>query len=95
MSDQQAYIDKYKAQLDQWEAEIESLKAKAAETSAETRIEYEKQIGDLQEKISEHRRKMEEASEAGSDAWQELKAGLDKAFTELQSAWDKAVSRFR
>ena len=44
------YVQKLHAKLDEWSAEIDKLQAKADKTSAESRIEYQKQIKNLQQR---------------------------------------------
>jgi hypothetical protein len=50
MSNRDAYVRKLKAKLDEWNAEIDKLQAKAELAEAEAKIEYEKQLADLRAK---------------------------------------------
>ena len=48
MSEKQAYEKKLEAQLDAWSADIDKLKAKADKVGADTRLEIERRVKDLQ-----------------------------------------------
>ena len=78
MDEKSAYRQKLEARLDQWRAEIDKLQAKAAEASADARIEYDKQIDELQEKQQDAQAKLEELNDASGDAWKDFKAGVEK-----------------
>ena len=46
-----AYVQKLKAQLDEWNADINKLEAKADQAEVRARIEYHKRIADLRARI--------------------------------------------
>lgn len=94
MEDTNAYRQKLEARLDQWRAEITKLEAKAAEASADTRIEYQKQIDNLRSKQDDARKKLAEFNEAGGQAREDLKSGLEKAWNDLGEAVRNARERF-
>ncbi|MEZ5792833.1 MAG: hypothetical protein R3D34_19260 [Nitratireductor sp.] len=94
MTSKEAYVEKIQARLNQWDSEIENLKAKAAEAGADARIKYEKQVAELQEKQKDAQGKLDELRSSGGDAWQDLKVGVESAWTSLESATKKAISRF-
>lgn len=94
MDERDAYRQKAEAKLDQWRAEIDKLQARAAEASADTRIEYEKQLKTLREKQQDMRRQLDELGSAGSDAWKDIKSGLDSAWDDLQASMKNARERF-
>ena len=47
MSERDAYVEKMKAKLDEWNAEIDRLEAKARGAEADARLRYNKQIESL------------------------------------------------
>lgn len=91
----QAYVEKYKAQIAEWEADIDKLKAKAAEASADARIEYEEQLESLKRKTADQRRKLDELQEAGEDTFDELRKGFEAAWQELSSSWENVKAKLR
>jgi hypothetical protein len=95
MSMKDAYEQKLQAQLDEWSAEIEKLKAKADNAEADTQLEYYKQIEKIRSMQESASNKLVELKDAGDDAWEDLKAGLDSAWDSLGSAVKSAASRFK
>lgn len=92
--EQSAYRQKLEARLDQWQAEIDKLQAKAAEASADARLEHDEQIQNLRRQQQEARDKLNKLEDAGSEASEDLKKGLEQAWDELGEAVDKAKKRF-
>jgi uncharacterized coiled-coil DUF342 family protein len=88
------YIQKLDAQLREWSAGIDDLKAKADKAKGEIKTEYNKQIESLDAKREAARKKLKELKEAGGQAWEELKTGAEKAWNELKTALDNAVDKF-
>ena len=90
-----AYEEKLDAQLREWNAQIELLKAKADHAKADAKIEYLKAIETLQGKQSEAKAKLQELKTAGDAAWEDLKIGAEKAWAEVKTAVRDATSRFK
>ena len=65
MIDRDAYVEKVKANIDQWNAEIDKLQANAREAQADAKIQYEKQLADMRKQRDEALEKMKEVP--GSD----------------------------
>lgn len=93
MSMKKAYEDKLQAQLDEWNAEIGKLKARADKAGADAKLEYYKQIENLREQQQEAKAKLDELRRAGEDAWEDLKAGMENAWDSLGKAVKTAASR--
>jgi len=90
-----AYEEKLDAQLKEWSAQIELLKAKADNARADAKVEYFKTIDALQRKQNEAKTKLHELKTAGDEAWEDLKAGAEKAWAEVKTAYHDASSRFK
>lgn len=95
MSDKAAYEKKFKAQLDEWRAEIDRLKALAEQADADARIKYKAQIEELRRMQDDAVSRMEELRRASDDAWLDLKTGMDNAWKSFETALKSAASRFR
>jgi hypothetical protein len=95
MSIKESYVKKIEAQLAEWKVEIDKLKAKADKAEADAQIQYYKQIEDIRVKQEAARKKLDELKEAGEDAYEDLKAGLDNTLKILGSAVESAISRFK
>jgi hypothetical protein len=90
-----AYEEKLAAQLNEWNAQIALLKARADKAKAEAKIEYYKTIDALQQRQDEARTKLHELKTAGDEAWEDLKTGAEKAWDEVKSAFHDAISKFK
>lgn len=95
MNKKQIYEEKLQAQLDEWNATIDTLKAKAAKEKAEAKLSYQETIEELQHKRAAAREKLQELQLAGDDAWEELKNGVQQAWSDLGDAVKAATSKFK
>ena len=93
-SQKDQYVQKLHAKLDEWNAEIDRLKARADKAEAESRIEYQNQIQYLQQRRREAEKKIDELRGAGEGAWEDLKAGVQLAWNSMEEAVKSARSKF-
>lgn len=94
MSNRDAYVEKMKAKLDEWNAEIDKLAAKADRVKAESKIEYQKQMEDIREKRNDLEDKIAVLQRAGESAWEDLKQGLENSWKILKGSLTRAKSEF-
>ena len=71
-----AYEEKIDAQLEEWNAQIALLKARADKAKAEAKIEYNETIETLQRRRDEAKAKLHELKTAGDEAWDEVKTAF-------------------
>jgi flagellar hook-basal body complex protein FliE len=95
MGKREAYQEKMEAQLAQLNAKIDEFVAKAKEASADAKIEYYKQADELSAKQKKAEAQLEELKRASADAWEEMMYGMDSAFTDLQTAFNRAAAKFK
>ncbi|MEJ2658494.1 MAG: hypothetical protein P8012_15105, partial [Desulfobacterales bacterium] len=93
--DKDAYVQKLHAKLDEWNADIDKLKAKADQAKAETRLKYQKEIENLQKKRKAIEIKLTELHRAGEGAWEDLKSGVQSAWDSMEEALKSARTRFK
>jgi predicted RNase H-like nuclease (RuvC/YqgF family) len=89
-----AYVQKLKAQLDEWNADINKLEAKADQAEVRAKIEYHKRIADLRARRKEVEDNIGELQQAGEGAWEDLKQGLENSWEILKASFTKAKSEF-
>lgn len=89
------YRQKLEAQLQEWKVKIEILENKAAEASGETKIEMMRLIAELRLKKELVKNKWGELQKEHSATWDTVKDGMENTVSELKSALDKVVSRFK
>jgi hypothetical protein len=95
MGAQDDYQKKMDAQLHEWQAKIEVLKAKAEKAEAEQKIKYHEEIETLRKLQQQVEAKLDQLRNAGSGAWDELKSGVDRAVQDLQGAVESALDKFK
>ena len=95
MSTRDEYVRKLQAKLEEWNADIDKLSAKAGEVKAELRHDYAEQLEALKAKQAVARQKFEELQKSGGGAWEDLKAGIELAWSAVGEAIDSAKSRFK
>jgi len=90
-----AYVEKLKAQLDEWNAELDKLEAHARKADAEERMRYESQINTLREKEQQVKETLKQLMQAKDDAWMDLKHGVESAWSSFKSGLIEAKSEFK
>lgn len=93
MNDKEVYQQKKQAQLDEWKAEVDKLRAKASGANADAQMELNKQIEALEGKIEEGKTKLAEIADAGEDAWESIKDGAESSWESIKSAFSKAAHK--
>jgi predicted RNase H-like nuclease (RuvC/YqgF family) len=93
MTSKDTYLEKMKAQLDKWDAEIRKLRAKAESAENDARMKYLEYVGDLESQKSQAVEKLRHMLNAKDSAWEELKVGFEKAYSNLQDAMRAARER--
>jgi len=95
MDTKDAFNAKIDAQLKEWSTRIAELKARAELAEASVKVEYIRQVETLRIKREETQAKLEDLKNAGDEAWEILKAGVEQAAIDLKNSINSAVSRFK
>ncbi|MFA7566936.1 MAG: hypothetical protein WCY01_07895 [Alkalispirochaeta sp.] len=95
MSDKELYRQKKQAQLDEWQADVDKLKAKVSRADADVQLKMNKQIRTLESKIADGKAKLSQLAEASDAARESLKEGVESAWDSLKSAVSDAASKFK
>lgn len=90
----EAYKAKMRKQVSELDIQIQQLKLKAQTVKAEKQQQYEAMIADLETKRNSIQSRIDEFRSNSADAFDELKEGIEKAWTELTRAFDKAKASF-
>ena len=95
MSKRDEYIEKFKAQLDEWNTEIDKLQARADKASADLKADYARQIESLERQRDEARKRFRELESASEHAWEDFRDRAEKAWKDFEDGVRKAWSHFR
>ena len=88
------YVNRLKAKLDDWNADIDRLEARLGDLAETARQECKEQIAQLRARRQDCETRVHGLSEAAAEAWEDMKAGLDVAAEALGSAIKAARERF-
>ena len=80
MSSRDEYLEKFKAKLDEWNADIDKLEAKARAAQAEMQAEYRGQLEALRRTRDEASKEYDKVQNAAGDAWDAMVQGTEKAW---------------
>lgn len=94
MNEKDLYQQKLKAQLNEWQADIDKLKAKMAGASVGAKMELSQHINMLEGKIDEGNSKLVELDQATDDSWETLKDGFEEAWESISAAFKEAYKKF-
>jgi len=94
MSKRDEYVERLKAQLDQWNAEVTKWEAQAREAQASMRAEYDKQLAEFRERRDQALKTLHDVQSASVDMWADLARGSDEAWAKMREAFEKARSHF-
>ena len=85
MNEKELYQQKKQAQLDEWKAEADKLKAKASGASADAQLQLNKQIEALEDKIEDGKTRLTEIAEASEEAWDSIKSAFGDAAAKFKN----------
>jgi DNA-binding transcriptional regulator GbsR (MarR family) len=95
MNEKELYQQKKQAQLDEWKAEVDKLKAQASGASADAKLETNRQIESLEGRIEEGKSKLAEVGDASDDTWESIKDGMESTWDSMKSAFNDAAEKFK
>lgn len=86
MSDKDTYIQKQEAQLEEWQAKIDLLKAKAKQSGADTKINLDSAIQQIEAARDTAKSKIDEMRGADDSTWGNVKNDVQSAVDNLRQA---------
>ncbi|PTN35338.1 hypothetical protein [Desulfonatronum sp. SC1] len=89
-----AYVQKLKAKIDEWNADIDELTAKADQAEADAKIKYQHELEELRTKRQELEGKVADLQSAGESAWEELKQGVESSWEVWKASFSRAKTAF-
>ena len=91
MANRDEYVEKMKAQLDEWNDEIDRLEAKLADTSDETRKKLEPYLEKARESRDRIVAKLAEIKQAGESSFESSKDEVERVW----KAFKQSVNYFK
>jgi hypothetical protein len=95
MNKKELYQKKKQAQLDEWKAEVDKLKAKASGGSIDAQLALNKQIEALEGNVEKGKAKLAEIAAASEEKWESTKDDLESAWDSIKSSFSDAADKFK
>ncbi|WP_295393092.1 hypothetical protein [uncultured Thiodictyon sp.] len=95
MLTKEEYLAKMKAQLDEWQVDLEALGSKASEASEEAKVKVQEQITELRAKWDEGHARREEIKNEADEKWEELKDEAEVKWEELKVGVKDSIERVK
>jgi predicted methyltransferase MtxX (methanogen marker protein 4) len=93
LENRKAYESRLDAQLAQWDADLDVLKAKARRAEVDAMVNYDKAIDALQRKHEEASVHLAKLKEASDETWECVKAGTEKTWHELKAMFHGSATK--
>ena len=93
MNERELYRQKMEAQLDEWKADLDKLKARASGADADARLKLKGKVREIEAELEKGKSKLRKLSQAGEDSWDSVKEDLSSSWDSLKSAFGE-VSHF-
>ncbi|MDX1694384.1 MAG: hypothetical protein R3208_11525 [Ketobacteraceae bacterium] len=88
-------IEKIKAQLEEWDYELDRMEHRAEDVQADVKSRYQHLVEDLKAKRSELAHRVDQFEDAAEDALEDVKEGLEMAWDSIKLGFLAARSEFK
>jgi chromosome segregation ATPase len=95
MTTKDEYVAKLKAQLDEWQEDMERLKDKAEAASDDAKVKIHEQIAELRAKWDEGHAKRQELLDAADEKWDAIKDEAEEKWDELKVAVKDSIAKIK
>ncbi len=90
METREIYKQKYQAQIHEWAAKLDVVKARAEKMSAQSKLDAKPRLDAMHEKLEAAKAKMHDIGAASDEKWEEVKTSIDHAWTDTKGAVEGA-----
>jgi hypothetical protein len=95
MENRESFFNRLHKTIDDLQAGISKLEEKFNRASGDFKVKYEPELNELREKKRIAEEKLKYFKSSGSEAWKDIKTGLESAADELQKAFKNAAAKFK
>jgi predicted nucleic acid-binding Zn-ribbon protein len=95
LSSRDQYVEKMKAQLDEWNAGIAALEEKGSEITEDAKVKYQEQLAALRAQRAEGEKKLEEMQAATESTWEQVKLESDNVWEAFKDSYQAFVAHFK
>ncbi len=95
MGTRDEFVERFKTQIDSWNAELARWEEKTRSAQAEWQAESARQLENLRSRRDAALYQLKLVQDASSGAWEDAMHGAEQAWTALSDAFAAARSRFQ
>ena len=95
MGSREMYRQKYQAQLHEWSAKVDAIKARAELLTAQAKLDARPHVERVHDTFEAAKKTVQEITVATDERWDEVKRGADHAWGELKAAAEGAYDAIR
>lgn len=95
MEKRELYLEKIRAEIDQYSAKLAGMRGKANEVQADIKLEYLNRLEKLEGKRDGLKEKYEQLSKSSESSFGDIKEGTENAWKELKESISKATKHFK
>ncbi len=81
--------------MDEWRGDIDRLREKARNATAESKLKYQESIDKLELKMDEGKSKLKDLRESSADAWDSVKEGADSIWDTMKATFAEVKEKLR
>lgn len=89
MSKRDEFVAEMQVKLDEWNAAIDEMEAKARRKKAEATADYHSRLAELKGKRDEAADKLREVQNASENAWESLKSGTERIWDDVKQTFQE------
>jgi phage tail tape-measure protein len=95
MNRKELYVQHLEGKMKEWEAEMDKLSARLDQAEAKNRLELKKRIESIDREKEKVKIRLKELRDSGKDAWEEMRAGVQAAWNELEKSMKNVKDAFQ
>ena len=89
------YRQKYEAQLREWQAKIDEVRASSDKLSAQARLDMQPHLDTAGSKYEAAKAKLRDLGEAAEDTWEDMKQNAEVAWNDFKSSMEGAYDALK
>jgi predicted nucleic acid-binding Zn-ribbon protein len=95
METRELYKQKYEAQMHEWSAKLDAMKAQTEKLTVQAKLDVKPHVDAVHAKFDAAKARVHEIASTTNDKWDDVVKGIDHAWTDLKSAAEGAYDALR
>lgn len=95
MSERRNFLEKQKAQLEEWSKHLAQLRAQARKMQVEASVKFENAFEDLRDRIDAAQSRFESMARDGEETREEIRSRVNAIWEDLKKSLEKVNARLK